>query len=63
MQVEVKTAAKGQVVEWTLLYPTRKVRSEVIKTRKNAAFVLLKNINNTGYYLLPADALVTIVNI
>ena len=63
MQVEIKAVKKSQVVEWTVLYPTRVRRAKVIKTRKNAAFVLLENINDTGYSLLPADAIVTIVNI
>jgi|LakMenE01Jun11ns_1017448.scaffolds.fasta_scaffold9575963_3 hypothetical protein len=63
MQVEVRTVKKGQIVEFAMSNPNMVRRAKVIKTRKNAVTVLLENINDIGWTIMPADSLVTIVNI
>jgi hypothetical protein len=70
MLVEVRTVAKGQVVEFSIIsFPARTVRAEVTKTRKNAVTVEVTDRNDVSVfndgqlYILPADQLVTIVNI
>tara|TARA_R110000851_G_scaffold307618_1_gene466241 strand:+ start:273 stop:479 length:207 start_codon:yes stop_codon:yes gene_type:complete len=68
MLVEVRTVAKGQVVEFSS-FPAGTVRAEVTKTRKNAVTVEVTDRNDVSVfndgqlYILPADQLVTIVNI
>tara|TARA_R110000796_G_scaffold26056_1_gene72715 strand:- start:210 stop:416 length:207 start_codon:yes stop_codon:yes gene_type:complete len=68
MLVEVRTVAKGQVVEFSS-FPARTVRVEVTKTRKNAVTVEVTDRNDVSVfndgqlYILPAHQLVTIVNI
>jgi hypothetical protein len=61
MLVEVKQAAKGQVIEFTLLYPTRHIQAKVVKTRKNAVTVEVVDINTDQLYILSSDQPVTIV--
>jgi hypothetical protein len=62
-KVAVGQVAKGQIVEFSIMYPTRDVRAKVVKTRKNAVTVEVVDINNGDMYFLPAEAHVTIVNI
>jgi hypothetical protein len=59
----VGQVAKGQIVEFNIMYPTRAVRAKVVSTRKNAVTVEVVDINNGQLYIMPADAQVTIVNI
>jgi|DEB0MinimDraft_10_1074344.scaffolds.fasta_scaffold06977_2 hypothetical protein len=73
MLVEVRTVAKGQVVEFNTISfvdrSERTVRGEVTKTRKNAVTVEVTDRNDVSafndgqLYILPADHLVLIVNI
>jgi hypothetical protein len=63
MLVELKQVAKGQIVEFSIMHPTQDVRAKVVKTRKNAVTVEAVDINNGDMYFMPAELLVTIVNI